>query len=207
MPRVSFIASHFKTKVEYEDWLASSASAAKAADPEDLLHSAMAPLERFAQRVQEAMNAELKPYFDVLAAEFGAGAIPANVQVDLVGEVCNLGLDAVRSGFESVTIENATLCEAIGGDALSRTLDFGDLQVTDLRLTEDRLEEEMEEATLSEDLGMDVEAINELRYMLMRENDSGSLAPSMRRSATSFSAADGGGPQPQQVALPGPGLD
>ena len=78
MPPVSFIDSHLKTKVEYDSWLSSLAESP--AEPEDLLYRAMDAVDKFALRVQEAMDAELAPYFQVLATEYASGAIPQKVK-------------------------------------------------------------------------------------------------------------------------------
>lgn len=158
--------------------------ASSSSDPQEMLKSAAAPVGRFANRIRAAVDEELRSYFDELAAAFRGQAsdVPIKIQVGIVGEVVNLGLDALRAALEAATTKNVGLCAATSSDTLSLMLDFGGLQVAD-RLTEERLADAMEDATTSGDHGLDPREVELLHEMLAAEA-SPAARSRLRREAT-----------------------
>ena len=94
---------------------------------EALKKLARAPLDRVAKRVSDAVNEELGALFEEAAAHFASAlvdAMPAELRVAWVAEVCNKAYDALRAALTRCTVKNAKLGLAVGEEAM------GELKLT-----------------------------------------------------------------------------
>ena len=134
--------------------------------PQEVLAAARVRLDKCSAKLKATIREELEPIAALLASQFSGRAkdMPAELQVGIVGEVCNIALATLGSALEEATARHVALRECCGSGLDG--LDFRTLQLSE-RLTPERMQD-LADAS-APDHGLQADEVKRVHDMLMDE--------------------------------------